>query len=91
MKTANLMVNLNMHVNISGKMADTSIASTAIAHLGAVVPQVDWDVMMSTPFLADDVADTPIAVIDGHIAPSDRPGLGIVPSQAKLDQYTVIR
>jgi L-alanine-DL-glutamate epimerase-like enolase superfamily enzyme len=91
MKTTKLMVSLNMHVNISGKMADTSIASTAIAHIGAVVPQVDWDVMMSTPFLADDVTDTPIEVIDGHIAPSDRPGLGIVPNQAKLDQYTVIR
>lgn len=91
MKTAKLMVGLNMHVNLSGKMADTSIASTAIAHLGFVVPQIDWDVMMSTPFLADDITDTPIQVIDGHIAPPDRPGLGIVPNEAKLDRYTIIR
>ena len=91
MKTAKLMVGLDMRVNLSGKMADTSIASTAISHLGVVVPQVDWDVMMSTPYLADDITDTPIEVIDGHIAPPERPGLGIVPNEEKLARYTVIR
>jgi len=91
MKTAKLMVGLDMRVNLSGKMADTSIASTAISHLGVVVPQVDWDVMMSTPYLAADITETPIQVIDGHIAPPERPGLGIVPSDEKLARYTVIR
>jgi L-alanine-DL-glutamate epimerase-like enolase superfamily enzyme len=91
MEAAQLLVDLDMHVNVAGKMADTSIASTAISHLGVVVPQIDWDVMVSTPYLIDDITDTPIQVIDGHISPPEEPGLGIVPNKAKLSKYTVLK
>lgn len=41
MEAVQLLVDLDMHVNLAEEMADTSIASTTMSHLGVIVPQVD--------------------------------------------------
>jgi muconate cycloisomerase len=38
---------LGMHVNLAGKIAESSVASAAIGHLWAALPQLDWDAIVT--------------------------------------------
>jgi len=89
-KAGKLMNDLGMHVNLSGKVADTSIASAAIAHLAVALPQIDWDVNVANQYLVEDVVAEPIVTVDGYVSPPDRPGLGVDPVDEKLKQFTTI-
>lgn len=42
MKVGHLLADLDMSVNLAGKVAETSIARAAIAHLAVVLPRLDW-------------------------------------------------
>ncbi len=89
-KAAHRMAELGMRVNLAGKVADTSIASAAIAHLAVALPQVDWDVSVTNQYLLDDVVTEPLRIVDGRVRPSDGPGLGINVDEAKLEKYRSI-
>jgi L-alanine-DL-glutamate epimerase-like enolase superfamily enzyme len=91
LEASKLMNILGMHVNLAGKLADTSIGSAAIAHLAIAVPQLDWDTSITNQYLADDVVTDPIAIHEGRISVSDAPGLGVTPSEVALSKYTTIR
>jgi muconate cycloisomerase len=75
---------LGMHVNLAGKIADSSVASAAIVHLGAALPQLDWDVSVTCQYLAEDIAREPIRITNGHARLPDRPGLGIEVDESRL-------
>jgi muconate cycloisomerase len=68
---------LAMRINISCKTGESSVASAAALHVAAVVPAIAWGLTVTSPALAEDVAVEPLGVADGHVAVSDRPGLGI--------------
>ena len=78
---------LGMKVNLAGKIADSSIASAAIAHLAVSLPQIDWGVSVTNQYLADDVTGAPLRVEAGHLTPSDAPGLGIAVDEARVAKF----
>jgi muconate cycloisomerase len=90
MEGGRLMDSLGMRINLAGKLAETSIASAAIAHLAVALPRLDWDTSVTNQYLADDVVSDPVEVVRGRVRPSDAPGLGITPSEDKLAKYTSI-
>lgn len=77
---------LGMRVNLAGKTAESSIASAAIVHAAAALPQVDWDVNVTNQYLAEDLTADPLAIVDGHVALTERPGLGV-----EVDEGRVLR
>lgn len=79
---------LGMHVNLAGKIADSSIASAAIVHLGAALPQVDWDVSITSQYIAQDIVREPVRIERGHARVTDRPGLGIEVDESRLSALT---
>ena len=89
MEAGRLMDAMSMHVNLAGKVADSSIASAAIAHLALSLPQVDWDTSITNQYLAEDLVDDPIKVTGGMVRLSDAPGLGVVPSDTLLQKYKI--
>lgn len=89
MVAGRLMDRLGMAVNLAGKVAETSIASAAIAHAAASLPRIDWGTSITNQYLADDVVDTPLAIRHGHVCPPAGAGLGVLPDRAKLDRYTM--
>ena len=91
LEASRLMQDLGMHVNLAGKLAETSIASAAIAHLAVTLPQLDWDASVTNQYLADDIVTDPVEIVNGRVRPNDEPGLGIVPSEEKLAKYTSIQ
>ncbi len=86
-EAAKMMDSLSMHVNLAGKVADSSIASAAISHLALSLPQVDWDTSITNQYLVEDLVDDPITISDGVVRMSDRPGLGVGPSDSLLAKY----
>ena len=87
MQAGQLMEQLGMSVNLAGKVAETSIASAAIAHLAVALPRLDWGTSVTNQYLADDVTDTPIEICAGHVKPPEGAGLGLKPDLAKLEKY----
>ena len=87
MNAGRLMQSLSMHVNLAGKTADSSIAAAAISHLAVALPTLEWDASVTNQYLADDVVENPVAVVDGHIITPDGPGLGIKVDEDKLAKY----
>ena len=85
MAAGELMNRLGMHVNLAGKVAESSIGSAAVAHLAMAVPQLDWDASITNQYLAADVAVRPIEAVDGTISAIEAPGLGIDVDLGKLD------
>lgn len=87
MAAGRLMNKLGMSVNLAGKVAETSIASAAIAHLASALPRLDWGTSVTNQYLSDDITDTPIQIVAGKVTAPSGPGLGILPNTEKLDQY----
>ena len=87
MAAGRLMHALGMHVNLAGKIADSSIASAAIVHLGAALPQLDWDISITCQYLAQDIVTEPLKVERGHVRVPDRPGLGVTVDESKLSRF----
>lgn len=78
---------LGMSVNLAGKIAESSIASAAIAHLAAALPQVDWDVSVTNQYLSEDIARNPVRIVDGHVIPPEGPGLGIAVDEDRVARF----
>jgi muconate cycloisomerase len=88
MAAGRLMHALGMHVNLASKIADSSIGSAAIVHIGAALPQLDWDISITCQYLAQDIVTEPIKVEHGHVRVPDRPGLGFTIDESKLSRYS---
>jgi muconate cycloisomerase len=82
---------LGMHINLAGKVADSSVASAAIVHLAAALPQLDWDVSITSQYLAHDIVREPVRIENGHARLLDRPGLGIEVDESKLSRTSPAR
>ena len=89
LEAANLMQELGMNINLAGKIADTTIGSSMIAHLALVLPQLNWDVSITNQYLAADLVDNPLQIDKGHISVTDAPGFGFEPSEQHLQKFTV--
>jgi muconate cycloisomerase len=88
MTAGQLLHKLGMHVNLAGKLAESSIGGAAIAHIGAALPQLDWDISVTCQYLAQDLVTEPLAVERGHVRVSDRPGLGVTVDESRLARFT---
>lgn len=77
---------LGLHINIAGKIAESSIASAALLQLSGVLPNVDWGVSPSHLYLAQDIVRQPAQPRDGVYEISTAPGLGI-----DVDEALVLR
>ncbi|HET8918158.1 MAG TPA: enolase C-terminal domain-like protein [Xanthobacteraceae bacterium] len=75
---------LGMHVNISCKTGETSLASAAAVHLAAVAPALAWGLTVTSSGLAEDVTAAPLRVDAGHVEVPERPGLGIDVDEHRL-------
>jgi muconate cycloisomerase len=86
---AQLCDTLGLRVNLACKVAESSIASAAVLHLAAVLPNIDWGLSLSTQYLADDVVAQPVAVRHGHATVPSGPGLGVRVDEAQVARFSV--
>jgi o-succinylbenzoate synthase len=74
-------------INLAGKIAETSIASAAVIHLAAVLPNVDWGVSPSQATLKEDITAQPLSPQGGLYQVSQRPGLGVDVDEAAVRRF----
>ena len=77
LKAAELSEQLGMKVNLAGKICETSIASAAVSHLAAAIPQIDWGLSVTNQYAATDVVKIPIKILGGKLEVPNGFGLGV--------------
>jgi L-alanine-DL-glutamate epimerase-like enolase superfamily enzyme len=76
-EAARLCDRLGMHVNVSCKTGESSIACAAALHVAAVIPDIAWGLTLTNAGLSADVTPHPIRIDQGHANVLDRSGLGV--------------
>jgi muconate cycloisomerase len=84
MRGAVLCDALGLHVNLAGKIAESSIAAAANIHCAAAIGEVFFGASPANQFLATDVCENPPLPDDGHFPIPQGPGLGIDVDEAKV-------
>lgn len=80
---------LGLAVNLSGKIAETSVASAALAHVAAAAPAVAWGFSITNHTLEGDVVRDPLTVSDGVLRVPQGPGLGVDIDEDAVAHYRV--
>jgi len=86
---AQVCYTLGFPIQMTSKIAETSVATAAAVHMGVSMAQVDYDCGTTNHFLAEDIVEEPLLPQRGRIRPFERPGLGLDISDEKLSAYTV--
>jgi muconate cycloisomerase len=86
-EAAQLCDDLDLKVNIAGKMSESGIATAAVLHLAAAVPSLDWGVSPTSPYLAEDILARPLQFSRGHALVPSGPGLGIEVDEERVRRF----
>lgn len=76
-------------VHFAGMAGQSSISAAHGAHLALAVPNLKFGSGISPQYLADDVCTERFLPVDGHLHPSDAPGVGVTIDEEKLSHYRV--
>ena len=77
MRGAALCESLGLAVNLSGKIAESSVAASANIHCAAAMRAIDFGCSPGNQGLSGDVTKTPLDIVDGAYTVPTGPGLGI--------------
>jgi len=91
MAAAHVCAALGLRINLAGKIAETGIASSALLHLAAAAPNVDWGVSPSHLFLSDDIVRNPPQPRQGRYDVPMAPGLGVDVDEQQLERWCIHR
>ncbi|MGN6571711.1 MAG: mandelate racemase/muconate lactonizing enzyme family protein, partial [Pseudolabrys sp.] len=80
---------LGMHVNISCKTGESSVACAAALAAASVIPNIDWALTLTHGALGADVVTEPIFMTGGHVSGLDRPGLGVTVDEDAVARHRV--
>jgi muconate cycloisomerase len=78
---------LGLHVNLAGKVAESSIAAAGLLHLAALSPNLDWGLNITQHYLAEDLAESPIRIERGQVSRPRGAGLGVEVSERQVERY----
>ena len=86
-RAAHVCEALGLAVNLSSKMAESSVGAAGLLHIGAVLAETAWGVCPSNHYLSDDIVKAPIAAVDGMLTLPAGPGLGVEVDEAAVARY----
>jgi muconate cycloisomerase len=90
LKAATVCELRGLSVNVAGKMAESGIGSAAIVHAACVVPEADWGISATHPYLAEDLVRTKLRLdADGAIALPTGGGLGVEVDEQAVERFRV--
>ena len=78
---------LGMAVNISSKIAESSIGAAALLQVASVAANIDWGVSPTNCYIAEDVVRKPFVLARGRMAVPNGPGLGIEVDTAAVSRF----
>ena len=78
-----------LQINLASKMAETGIGASALLHLSAVLPNVNWGVSPTHLYLAQDVVSHQDTPENGFFTISSSPGLGVIVNEDVIQKHLV--
>jgi muconate cycloisomerase len=78
---------LGFSVNLSAKVAESSLGAAALLHLAACLPDLAWGVSPTQAYLAEDPVKHPIGMRGGQLALPSGPGLGVSVEESRLGRF----
>jgi len=87
LEAAQLCRRLGLKVNVASKIAESSIASSALVQLACAIPAIDWGVSLTQFYLAEDLVKRPLPLGDGTVALPTGPGLGVEVDEAAVGRF----
>jgi muconate cycloisomerase len=75
---------VRLPLHLTGKIAESSIATAALVHLAVAVRDLRWGVGITNHYLSEDLVAAPIRPVAGQVRAHDGPGLGIVVDEDRL-------
>jgi muconate cycloisomerase len=84
MRAAIVSDTLGLAIDLAGKIAESSIASAGLIHLGYTLPNLDWGLNPTSHYLTEDVVRKPLAPLNGSSPRPTGPGLGVEVDEAAL-------
>ena len=80
---------LGMAVNISAKIAESSIGAAALLHVASAIRTTDWGVSPTNCYVAEDVVRKPLVLERGQVAVPAGGGLGIEVDAAVVRRFRI--
>jgi muconate cycloisomerase len=77
---------MGLAIDLASKIAESSIGTAGLVHLGYCIPNLDWGINPTSHYLADDLVRVPLRPAQGNSPPPRGPGLGI-----EVDEKAVTR
>lgn len=77
----------HLPLHLTGKVAESSIATAALVHLAVAVRHLQWGLGITSHYLSEDLVADPIRSVDGHVRPPEGPGLGITVDEDRLRRF----
>lgn len=78
---------LGLAIDLAGKVAETSVASAALVHLGYAIPNLDWGINPTCHYLGVDVVKHPLAPKRGSVERPTGPGLGVEVIESEVARW----
>jgi muconate cycloisomerase len=88
-EAAHLCQRLGLKINVASKIAESSIASSALVQLACTIPASDWGVSLTHFYLAEDLVKHPLPLGHGIVALPGGPGLGVDVDEAAVGRFRV--
>jgi L-alanine-DL-glutamate epimerase-like enolase superfamily enzyme len=86
-RAAHVCKALGLAINLSSKMAESSVGASCLVHVGAVLAETAWGVCPSNHYLSDDIVKSPLAASGGMLTLPDGAGLGVDVDEAAVARY----
>lgn len=78
---------LGWQINLSGKVAESSLVTAGLLHLAAVLPSLDWGLTATHHYIAGEIVRAPFAAGAGVLDVPDGPGLGVEIDPARVAEF----
>lgn len=78
---------LGLAIDLASKIAESSIGTAGLVHLGYCVPNLDWGISPTSHYLADDLVREPLHPARGDCPRPRGPGLGVEVDERAVERY----
>ena len=87
LECAGRAIELGLSINVAAKVAETSLASAAAAHVAVAIRNFDWGLSLTQIYLEHDPVHNAMRIENGCVAPPPGQGLGIEVDDTALRHF----
>ena len=77
---------ISVHI---ASLIESSIATAAVLQAGLAAPHLDWGISLTNHYLAEDLVEAPLTLVDGVMRRPAAPGLGVTVVPAQVERFRI--